>query len=408
MAAPARIVTLGCRLNTYESEVMRAHADRASLTRDTVVVNTCAVTGEAERQARQCIRRLRRERPEARIIVTGCAAQLHPEDFAAMPEVDQVLGNREKLEAGAYEEGADDLRVSDIMNDAAIDFPALTTFAERTRAFVQIQQGCDHRCTFCIVPFTRGPARDLSPDEAVERVRSIVESGHREVVLTGVDIASYGPGLGALCQRILSAVPELPRLRLSTVDPAVMDEDLFRLMAEQDRLMPHVHLSLQSGDDTILKRMKRRHSVADALTFARRLRDARPEIVLGADLIAGFPTEDEAMALRTEETVQALDLVWLHVFPYSTRPGTPAARMPQVAKATRKQRAARLRAMGEERAAGHLREKAGRTETLLIEEGRQARCADFTPVELTTEGPVGNLIPVTLRLQDNKLCGELA
>ncbi|GAB6051328.1 tRNA (N(6)-L-threonylcarbamoyladenosine(37)-C(2))-methylthiotransferase MtaB [Magnetospira thiophila] len=406
MAAPPHIVTLGCRLNSFESEVMRQHAAQAADGRDWVIVNTCAVTGEAERQARQNIRRLRRERPDARIIVTGCAAQLHPEAFAAMPEVDRVLGNREKLDPAAYADAADDLLVADIMTDQDSPFPALTGFADRTRAFVQIQQGCDHRCTFCIVPFTRGPGRSLTPDEVVTRIRQLVEAGHREVVLTGVDIASYEPGLGGLCAWILQQVPDLPRLRLSTVDPAVMDTELFRVLAEEPRLMPHLHLSLQSGDDLILKRMKRRHDVASALEFARSLRRARPEIVLGADLIAGFPTEDEASAARTEDTVRQMDLVGLHVFPYSPRPGTPAARMPQVPVALRKQRAARLRDISEARHLRHLADKAGRRERVLVEDGRQARCADFTALELTADARPGDLLEVQLRFQDPQLFGD--
>ena len=325
------IVTLGCRLNAFESEMMRRHAEDAGL-QDTVIVNTCAVTTEALRQARQTIRRLRRERPGARIVVTGCAAQLHPERFAAMAEVDRVLGNAEKLDPASYAPGAPGndapVSVADIMT-AAMPFgpddrPMLEAFGTRSRAFVQIQQGCDHRCTFCIIPFARGRSVSLPEARIVEQVARLVDGGHSEAVLTGVDISSYGrdldgrAGLGRLAARLLAEIPGLKRLRFGSLDPAAIDEDLIRLLGDEPRLMPHLHLSLQAGDDTILKRMKRRHLTADALALARRLRAARPDVVFGADLIAGFPTESEALFANTLRHVTEMGetgLVYLHVFP---------------------------------------------------------------------------------------------
>ncbi len=400
------IVTLGCRLNGFESELVR-HAARDASPRPTVIVNTCAVTGEAERQARQTVRRLRRDRPEARIVVTGCAAQLHPEVFAAMPEVDRVLGNTEKLDPAAYADTAEDMAVADLMSaPPGLDPPPLDAYAGRSRATVQVQQGCDHRCTFCIVPFTRGPARDLPADRAVDQVRRLVAAGHREVVLSGIDLSSYGGGVGRLAARLLREVPDLPRLRLSTLDPAAADPDLFALLAGEPRLMPHLHLSLQSGDDLVLKRMKRRHSVADAEAFVARARAARPDLTLGADLIAGFPTETDRMAEATEATVRRLDPTWLHVFPYSPRPGTPAARMPQVPGPIRRARAARLRAIGEAALDRHLERKAGRVETLLAEEPRRGRCADYTPATLARDARPGDLVRVRLRCASDGLIGD--
>ncbi|NBB82392.1 MAG: tRNA (N(6)-L-threonylcarbamoyladenosine(37)-C(2))-methylthiotransferase MtaB, partial [Alphaproteobacteria bacterium] len=352
--AEPEVVTFGCRLNAYESEVIRGHA-RAAGRRDLVVVNTCAVTAEAERQARQAIRRLRRDRPAAEIVVTGCAAQIAPDRWAGMAEIDRVLGNDEKLRAETWDPagGADRVAVADIMAVRETAGHLVEGFDGRARAFLQVQNGCDHRCTFCIIPYGRGPSRSVPIGEIVAQARALVDRGYREIVLTGVDITSYGPDLpgrptlGQMIRRLLSLVPELPRLRLSSLDPVEIDADLWRLIAEEPRLMPHLHLSLQAGDDLVLKRMKRRHLAADAVALCDRARVLRPDIVFGADLIAGFPTETDAMVETTLQTVAACGLTWLHVFPYSERAGTPAARMPPVPKAVRKARAARLRALGD-------------------------------------------------------------
>ena len=348
------IVTFGCRLNTYESEVMKAHAQSAGL-ENAIIFNTCAVTAEAERQARQAIRKARREHPEARIVVTGCAAQVRPESFAAMAEVDVVLGNQEKLEAKSWEfgPGTEKARVNDIMSVRETASHLVTSFEGRARAFVQVQNGCNHRCTFCIIPFGRGNSRSVPVGEVVAQVRALVEAGYREVVLTGVDISDYGgdlpgaPGLGQLCKRLLALVPDLPRLRLSSIDAVEVDVELFALLADEPRLMPHLHISIQAGDDMVLKRMKRRHLRQDIVDFCARVRQARPDVVFGADIIAGFPTETEEMFANSRRLVAEAELAYLHVFPYSAREGTPAARMPQVPQAVRKERAARLRAEGE-------------------------------------------------------------
>ncbi|HYN37666.1 MAG TPA: tRNA (N(6)-L-threonylcarbamoyladenosine(37)-C(2))-methylthiotransferase MtaB, partial [Rhodospirillales bacterium] len=322
------VVTLGCRLNAFESEVIRREAAAAGS--DAVIVNTCAVTGEAVRQARQTIRKLRRRHPDRRIIVTGCAAQLAPDSFAAMPEVDRVLGNVEKLDRRRLAD-EDAVAVADIMTVRDTAAHLLDGFEGRARAFVEVQQGCDHRCTFCIIPFARGPARSIPRPLVVERVRRLAAAGFHEIVLTGVDICSWGgdlpdrPTLGNLATAVLAEVPELPRLRLSSLDPAVIDDDLIRLLADEPRLMPHLHLSLQALDDLILKRMKRRHDRTQAFAVAARARAARPDLVLGADLIAGFPTETAAMFATTLRAVEDLGLTWLHVFPFSPRAGTPAS-----------------------------------------------------------------------------------
>ncbi|MDR3518308.1 MAG: tRNA (N(6)-L-threonylcarbamoyladenosine(37)-C(2))-methylthiotransferase MtaB [Azospirillaceae bacterium] len=409
---PPEIVTFGCRLNTYESEVMRGLAQDAALT-DTVIINTCAVTAEAERQARQMIRKLRRERPEARIIVTGCAAQINPERFAAMPEVDQVLGNSEKLKSESFglDRGAERVRVNDIMaiRETAghlIDGPVVRGFEGRARAFVQVQNGCDHRCTFCIIPFGRGPSRSAAIGEIVAQVRALTGAGYREVVLTGVDITAYGadlpgqPPLGQMVRRLLAQVPELPRLRLSSLDPVEIDDDLWRLIAEEPRLMPHLHLSLQAGDDMILKRMRRRHSRDDAIATCRRARTLRPGIALGADLIAGFPTETDAMFDNSLELVEACDLTWLHVFPYSARPGTPAAKMPAVAAALRKERAARLRDAGAAAAARFLRSCVGAQTHVLVERETLGRTEHFAEITLDQPVEAGTIVPVSVTAAD--------
>ncbi len=342
------ILTFGCRLNTYESEVMRGHAQGLT---DTVIINTCAVTGEAERQARQAIRKLHRERPDAKIVVTGCAAQIAPDAWSTLPGVTRVLGNAEKLLPESWT-GTAGSAVSDIMAARETAGHLITEFAGRARAFVEVQQGCDHRCTFCIIPFGRGPSRSVPMGAIVDQVRALVAAGYNEVVLTGVDLTSYGPDLpgaptlGQMTRRLLAAVPELPRLRLSSLDPVEIDDDVWRLIEREPRLMPHLHLSLQAGSDLILKRMKRRHLTADAATVIERARAVRPGIAIGADLIAGFPTETDALFAETLDFIARMDIPFLHVFPYSSRPGTPAARMPAVPKALRKERAARLREAG--------------------------------------------------------------
>jgi threonylcarbamoyladenosine tRNA methylthiotransferase MtaB len=378
------ILTFGCRLNTYESEVMRGHAAGLS---DTIIVNTCAVTGEAERQARQAIRRAHRERPDAKIIVTGCAAQIAPETWAALPGVTRVLGNIEKLQPESWAEGAGSA-VSDIMVATETAAHLVTEFAGRARAFVQVQQGCDHRCTFCIIPFGRGPSRSVPIGAIVNQVRTLVGSGYQEVVLTGVDITSYGPdlpgkpSLGQMIRRLLALVPELPRLRLSSLDPNEIDADLWRLIAEEPRLMPHLHLSAQAGSDLILKRMKRRHLRADALAVIARARSLRPGIGIGADLIAGFPTETEALFSETLAFVVEAQIPFLHVFPYSERPGTPAARMPAVAVPIRRERAARLRAAGQAQAALFFAAQVGNHISVLAESDATGHSEHFAPVRI--------------------------
>ncbi len=389
-----RIVTFGCRLNAFESEVMRRHAEAAGL-RDLVVLHTCAVTAEAERQARQAIRRARREHPQARIVVTGCSAQLDAARYAAMSEVDHVLGNAEKLDPAVWRAlarlpaGARTAEVGDVTAIRETAGHLLDGFDGRTRAFLEVQQGCDHRCTFCIIPFARGPSRSVPVAEVVARARRLLEAGFAELVLTGVDLTSWGhdlvggPRLGDLVAGLLDALPELCRLRLSSLDPAEIDPCLERLFAEEPRLMPHLHLSVQAGDDLILKRMKRRHDRATVIRLAHRLRAARPELVYGADLIAGFPTEDEAMFARTLELVEEAGLTFLHVFPYSPRPGTPAARMPQVPAAERRERAARLREAGARRLEAFLEALVGRTVRGLVEQGGRGHTDQFAPFRLS-------------------------
>ena len=373
------IVTFGCRLNAYESEAIRARATEAGL-QDAVIVNTCAVTSEAVRQSRQAIRKLRRERPNARLIVTGCAAQTEPETYAAMPEVDRVLGNEEKLHSRNY--AADFLKdaprivVNDIMavRETAAQF--VDSFGNRARAVLQVQNGCDHRCTFCIIPYGRGNSRSVGVGSVVQEARRLVEAGFKEIVISGVDLTSYGadlpgtPSLGELVQRILKHVPELPRLRLSSIDSIEVDPTLLSLIAEEPRLMPHFHLSVQSGDDLILKRMKRRHSRAHTVEFCTSVRRLRPDAAFGADLIVGFPTETEGMFENTLSLVDDAGLSYLHVFPFSSRKGTPAARMPQLQRDIVKQRAARLRAKGDQALAAHLDELIGSTQTILVETER--------------------------------------
>ena len=407
--APADIVTFGCRLNAYESEVIRARAVEDGLT-DAVVFNTCAVTAEAVRQARQAIRKARRERPGARLIVTGCAAQIDPDAFAGMAEVDLVLGNAEKSQAGAYVLQADAprVRVNDIMSVRETAGHLIDGLKDRARAYVEVQNGCDHRCTFCIIPFGRGNSRSAAAGEVVEQVRRLRAEGYNEVVLTGVDITSWGadlpgqPSLGQLVARILKLVPDLPRLRLSSIDAAEIDPDLMRCLAEEPRLAPHLHLSLQAGDDMILKRMKRRHSRADALALIESVRAVRPDTAFGADLIAGFPTETEAMFENTLSLVEAAGLSYLHVFPYSARPNTPAARMPAVAGAVVKDRAERLRAAGDRALAAHLDARVGKTVSALIERAGRARAEDFTGIEFDGPAAPGQIVSLRITGHDGR------
>ncbi|MBP2293147.1 tRNA (N(6)-L-threonylcarbamoyladenosine(37)-C(2))-methylthiotransferase MtaB [Azospirillum rugosum] len=408
------IVTFGCRLNTYESEVMRTHARNAGLG-DVVIVNTCAVTSEAERQARQTIRKLRRERPDARIVVTGCAAQIDPQRYGAMPEVDQVLGNQEKLQPESWGlPPAEKVLVNDIMSVKETASHLVGGFEDRARAFIQVQQGCDHRCTFCIIPYGRGPSRSVPIGAVVEQVQALVKAGYNEVVLSGVDITSFGPDLpgtptlGQMVRRLLALVPDLPRLRLSSLDCIEIDDDLWRLIENEPRLMPHLHLSLQAGDDMILKRMKRRHSRADAIAFCEKVRSLRPDIAFGADFIAGFPTETEEMFENTLRLVEECGLTWLHVFPYSPRPGTPAARMPQVDGGVRKERAARLRAAGAEAEARTLAALVGHEVSVLVEKEDLGRTEHFAEIRLGTPLPAGSIQrAVVTGVRDGKLTGTL-
>ncbi len=414
----SRVVTLGCRLNTLESEIMREQANRAGLD-DTIIINTCAVTAEAERQARQTIRRLRKENPSGRIVVTGCAAQLKPEEFAAMDEVDRVLGNSEKMDAARLTTDiGSPVEVSDIM-DAPEDFevPMVSGFEDRTRAFVQVQQGCDHRCTFCIIPYARGPNRSVKPDSIIDQVRTLTENGHGEVVLTGVDVSSYGqdddgmPSLGGLAMRILDQVPDLRRLRITSLDPAFVDEDIFRLLENEERFMPHLHLSLQAADDMVLRRMKRRHARQDAIDLVNKVRKVRPDAVFGADLIAGFPTETHAQFENTLAAVGEMGLTYLHVFPYSPRPDTPAAKMPAVDGTVIKDRARRLRQAGQDALKAYLLSRLGKKVQVLIEQDRKGHSRHFAPVEITSDAPVGTIVDARVNNVDEekgRLIADLA
>jgi threonylcarbamoyladenosine tRNA methylthiotransferase MtaB len=409
------VVTFGCRLNAAESEVIRREAERAGF-RDTIVVNTCAVTAEAVRQARQTIRALRRERPQAKIVVTGCAAQTEPQTFVAMAEADQVLGNTEKLDAAGWGRaraafGLDDAPkaiVNDIMavRETAAHF--VEAFEGRARAFVQVQNGCDHRCTFCIIPYGRGNSRSVPMGAVVEDVRRLAGNGYREIVLTGVDITAYGadlpgaPKLGRLVKQILKHVPELERLRLSSIDSVEADDDLLDAIAQDARLMPHLHLSLQSGDDLILKRMKRRHSRDDAIAFCARVRRLRPDMVFGADLIAGFPTETDDMFANSLDLVEACGLTHLHVFPFSPRPGTPAARMPQLSHDIVKDRARRLRERGAHALTAHLDAEIGASRRVLTESHDTGRTEQFTAVRLAIPAEAGKILDLTMASHDGR------
>lgn len=396
-------LTFGCRLNAHESAVMKAEAEKAGLD-NAIIINTCAVTEEAVKQARQAVRRARREHPDARIIVTGCAAQTEARRFGDMEEVDLVIGNADKLSAASYAAMAfgvplnDKVQVNDIMSVRETAPHLIEGMDGRARAFVQVQNGCDHRCTFCIIPFGRGPSRSVPMGALVEQVKTLVANGYLEVVLTGVDITSYGadlpgrPTLGGLAQAILRHVPDLPRLRLSSIDSIEADPALYEVVSEP-RLMPHLHLSLQSGDDLILKRMKRRHLREDALAVVGKLRAARPDMVFGADIIVGFPTETDGMFENSVSIVDEAVLTYLHVFPYSPRPGTPAARMPQLAKPIVRERAARLRAAGERRFAAHCASRVGQLETVLVEWSGLARTEQFVPMRVA-DAPRGQVLQV--------------
>ena len=397
------VVTFGCRLNAYESEAIRGVAHSAGAG-ETVVINSCAVTAEAVRQARQTIRRIKRARPDARVVVTGCAAQTEPATFAAMTEVDRVLGNREKLDAQAWT-NSERVAVSDIMAATDVIAPPVAGNRGLPRAFVQIQNGCDHRCTFCVIPYGRGNSRSLAPADVVAQARRITENGCREIVLTGVDITSYQSGdtkLGDLVKRILREVPDIARLRLSSIDSVEADADLLDALATEPRLMPHLHLSLQAGDDLILKRMKRRHSRADAIAFCIAARRLRPDVVFGADVIAGFPTETDSMFARSLDLVDECGLTQLHVFPFSPRPGTPAARMPQVARPIVKDRAGRLREKGKAALCHYLDREIGTRRQVMAESQAIARTEQFLPVRLAAPCVPGAILDVTMAGHDGR------
>ncbi|WP_420857883.1 tRNA (N(6)-L-threonylcarbamoyladenosine(37)-C(2))-methylthiotransferase MtaB [Marivivens marinus] len=403
MSAP-KFTTLGCRLNAYETEAMKDFAAQAGLS-DAVVVNTCAVTAEAVRKAKQEIRKLRRENPDAPLIVTGCAAQVEPETFAAMPEVTRVIGNTEKMQPETWAGMVPNLigetekvAVDDIMSVTETAGHLIDGFGTRSRAYVQVQNGCDHRCTFCIIPYGRGNSRSVPAGVVVDQIKRLVDRGYNEVVLTGVDLTSWGadlpaqPKLGDLVMRILKLVPDLPRLRISSIDSIEVDENLMQAIATEPRLMPHLHLSLQAGDDMILKRMKRRHLRDDAIRFCAEAKVLRPDMTFGADIIAGFPTETEAMFENSLRLVEECDLTWLHVFPYSARPGTPAARMPQVNGRAIKDRAARLRAAGDSRVVAHLAAQLGKTHRILMENPRMGRTEQFTEVTFASDQPESQIV----------------
>ena len=415
MSAAPKFTTLGCRLNAYETEAMKRMAEEAGLS-GAVVVNTCAVTSEAVRKARQEIRRLRRENPDARVIVTGCAAQTEPETFAAMDEVDQVIGNSEKMTPDVWRDMVADfvgqterVRVNDIMSVTETAEHLIDGFGTRSRAYVQVQNGCDHRCTFCIIPYGRGNSRSVPAGVVVDQIKRLVDEGFNEIVLTGVDLTSWGadlpaqPKLGDLVMRILKLVPDLPRLRISSIDSIEVDENLMQAIATETRLMPHLHLSLQHGVDLILKRMKRRHLRDDAIRFAEEARRLRPDMTFGADIIAGFPTETEAQFDNSLRLVEDCALTWLHVFPYSPRPGTPAARMPQVDGRAIKERAARLREAGRIAVSRHLDGATGRAHRILMEAPDMGRTEQFTEVRFATPRSEGALVTATPARHDGQV-----
>ena len=413
MSAAPKFTTLGCRLNAYETEAMKELAAQSGLG-DAVVINTCAVTSEAVRKARKEIRRLRRENPGARLIVTGCAAQIDPESFAAMAEVDAVIGNTEKMQPATWARLAPDftveterVAVNDIMSVTETAGHLIDGFGSRSRAYVQVQNGCDHRCTFCIIPYGRGNSRSVPAGVVVDQIKRLVDRGYNEVVLTGVDLTSWGadlpaaPRLGDLVMRILRLVPDLARLRISSIDSIEVDDALMQAIATEPRLMPHLHLSLQHGDDLILKRMKRRHLRDDAIRFAEEARRLRPEMTFGADIIAGFPTETEAQFENSLKLVEECGLTWLHVFPYSPRPDTPAARMPQVNGKAIKSRAARLRAAGDAAVTRHLAAQQGQVHRILMENPHMGRTEQFAEVGFSAAQPEGSIVPARITGQAN-------
>lgn len=418
---PPVFSTLGCRLNLYETEAMRAMVDDTSLD-NTVVVNTCAVTSEAVRKSRQEIRKLRRANPNSRLIVTGCAAQVDPDEFAGMPEVDLVLGNAEKMQADTWSGLSKDwigetekIRVNDIMSVTETAQHLIDGFATRARAYVQVQNGCDHRCTFCIIPFGRGNSRSVPAGVVVDQIKRLVDMGTNEVVLSGVDMTSWGadlpaqPRLGDLVLRILQLVPDLPRLRISSIDSIEADDKLMQAIATEPRLMPHLHLSLQSGNNMVLKRMKRRHTREDAIEFCETALSLRPDMTFGADIIAGFPTETDSMFDGSMRLVTDCHLTWLHVFPFSPRKGTPAARMPQVDGNISRQRAALLRAVGQKNVEAHLLDQVGRNAMVLFERDNMARTEQFAEVTLVGKYPVGSIAKVQITgIDGNRLQAKLA
>ena len=409
MSTPPKFTTLGCRLNAYETEAMKELSQEAGIS-NAVIVNTCAVTAEAVRKARQEIRKLRRENPEATLIVTGCAAQTEPETFAKMGEVDRVIGNTEKMQPETWKNMAADfvgetekIQVDDIMSVTETAGHLIDGFGTRSRAYVQVQNGCDHRCTFCIIPYGRGNSRSVPAGVVVDQIKRLVDKGFNEVVLTGVDLTSWGadlpaqPKLGDLVMRILKLVPDLPRLRISSIDSIEVDENLMAAIATEPRLMPHLHLSLQHGDDLILKRMARRHLRDDAIRFCEDAKKLRPDMTFGADIIAGFPTESDAHFENSLKLVQDCDLTWLHVFPYSKREGTPAAKIPsQVSGPTIKSRAAQLRAAGDAQVAKHLAAQIGKTHSILMENPHMGRTEQFTEVHFLTPQVEGNIVKATI------------
>ncbi|HEY8963736.1 MAG TPA: tRNA (N(6)-L-threonylcarbamoyladenosine(37)-C(2))-methylthiotransferase MtaB [Alphaproteobacteria bacterium] len=410
-----KVLTFGCRLNTYESEVMREHATKAGMT-NAIIVNTCAVTAEAERQARQSIRRARRENPDAKIIVTGCAAQIDPKKFSDMAEVDQVIGNDVKLKPETWNLPSEErVIVNDIMSVTETASHLIDGYDDHARAFLQVQNGCDHRCTFCIIPYGRGNSRSVPIGAIAQQVRKLVDAGYKEMVFSGVDVTSYGkdlpgePSLGQMIRRVLAAVPELPRLRLSSLDPVEIDDDLWRLIENEPRLMPHLHLSLQAGDDMILKRMKRRHLSADVRDVCAKARQLRPDMEFGCDIIAGFPTETDEMFANSLKIVEDCDISFLHIFPYSEREGTPAARIPnQVAVPVRKERAAQLRALGDVQMQKFLNRHLGQIREVIVEKNNIGRTQHFAEVALEGEWQPGTLLNIQSHgIEGHRLLGRV-